>query len=450
MKTNGIYILLFLLLANYTYQQNGFNQVHNLLKNFKQSNVNEQKEADKREKSEKIWCKKTIAAARKVKSQRIKDVNDLEGHKKYLKNEKKEHEKDKISREKRVVGNKALLEKFEKERCDSNLLFVKNLEEHVQALETLAKLKKDIIEYFAKKSSFIEKSTDTKSLNEETKLLEVQNTYINNFQEGSILIERIAKLSNSEHLFDLDHKILLAQLVKMSEELSNDTESNSDPTKTSEVNKILSTKLRTEKQIGHDHVDNKKGQLKVTKVDIVDYKTKERVLAMLDKLVEHLKASRKRLTEDEVKAAGDFASFKVNLAEEQSHLTKSIEALEKKIKNLTNQINVVNSQLIKRKSLKAQAILKLDSVISLCKEKNIYFIKETKRRNQENLLIDLAIKIFVKLMTRSKSYRATSRTNAEFSGKKLDNAIAQKVVKAKSGIEKSLQERIKSRKTVAF
>jgi len=128
---------------------------------------------------------------------------------------------------------------------------------------------------------------------------------------------------------------------------------------------------------------------------------------MIDGLIAHLRASRKKLTESEIKAAEDFAVFQNSTEKENEYLEEKIAELTKEILDLTNQINVSKVQLVKRKKLRDQAKARLELLRKICKEKKAYFAKETARRRLENGYIDTATKIFeTKLMHLSSRVRA--------------------------------------------
>jgi hypothetical protein len=148
MKSSGLFLIILLTICHFSNTQKAFSHVSSLLVNFKKSNIDEQKHADERERNERKWCNDNIATQTKIYQERVKDVTSVEAHLLYLQKSKAEHIKDKDHRCKRRKANDALLEKFKKERCDSNNLFVKNLRDHMEGIEILGLLRQDIIDYF--------------------------------------------------------------------------------------------------------------------------------------------------------------------------------------------------------------------------------------------------------------------------------------------------------------
>jgi len=502
MKSTGIFLIILLLITHYAGTKSAFQNVHNLLLNFKKSNVNEQEDADIREHKERKWCVNNIGKQSSVVSRRQKDVDNLKAHIKFLKKEKKEHIKDRDSRVKRIKANDALLDKFKKQRCDNNLLFVKNLEEHMQALDVLNLLRKDILLYFqgqrekalkkaeaarkaeeakkeeARKKAEAEKKAEEEATKKKEELLNNNpptlsgapsstsdfNKILSGSQKDEInlvesrsrnlihhkaavgLMKSISKLSDYDYLLDSAHKSILTQLFKFSDKVSKQT---------GIVNNFSKTKERSEKEIGTGHIDNTKDALKKLETPSFessasfDAKTEKKVLKMIDSLINHLKKSRDQMTRDEIKGSEDFGKFQKNLKLEQSHLRRTVKEHNKKITKLTNEINVSNAQLIKRKSLRDLARIKLDALKKLCRRKYKYFADETKRRIKENKMIDYAITLFKQVMLRQKT-RAALRTNNKVSGKEFGHDLEGRIANAESGVKKSSSDRIKGRFNIAF
>jgi hypothetical protein len=421
--------------------QKAFDQVMALLNNLKASNIRDQKEADVREKQEREWCKKEIAKAVRLLARRQHDVDSLEAHIKFLFNTRTQAEKDRKTRQDRIVANLALLKKFKKQRCENNLLFVKTLREHMQGVETLRLLRGDIVDYFNRKpkgqrgvaGAFIEKFEEYQHLLDDT--------------HKAIYTELKTELMNLAPHHKLDRnaetrKNIKKGFVKRSNALTD---------------RLTAHKARTAKDIGTAHVDNTRGELKrlktpkFQKIAEFNIQVRTKILKMIDNLIAHLEASRERLTKDEIRAAEDFAIFHNNMEKENEYLEEKIAEITKEILNLTNQINVAKVQLVKRKKLRDEAKRKLELLRQMCEQKYAYFASETARRNRENIVIDSATRLFVKLM-KSTSARIRSRASAGvLTGKVAGTADMQKrVVSSERGVKGEVAGQQKVREAVVF
>lgn len=403
-----------------TSAQKAFDQVKNLLVNFRQDIVHEQHDADVRNEKDTKECTEKIAAAEKKVAERQKDVDDLTKHITWLENEKTESEKDKKSREDRIKANEKLLEDFKKQRCDNNLLFVKQLREHMEAIDIMTLLRGDINDYFAHKG-------DAKV--------------------NTAFIERFAEFS---HLLNEEHK---AVFLEISQQVNNLPDVDA---LTHRVNESTSTKQRTETEVGKEHVDNNRGELK--KLDHVAWeetaayndKLHKKVIEMIDGLIAHLKSSRDELTKHEIKAAEDFAVFQSNMEKENEYLKEKIEELTKHILDLINQINVAKVQLEKREKLLQEAKNQLEAIRKMCQEKKEYYEHETTRRNGELKTVDNATTLFenilAKLSARVKERAAALNAGAKEAGENLSAHVK----KDESSISTGVNTRAGERQAVVF
>jgi len=454
--TSGIFIIVLLLSATFSYTQNTFSHLEKLLQNFKTSNLNEQKDADIREAKERKWCQTNIFQAKQTLSTREEDVTALDNHITVLKHKREEAIKDRDDRNKRIKDNEQLLAKFKMERCDSNLLFVKNLRDHIEAIDVLKLLREDIVAYFKGKKPKPENSTKKEEKKDyKSSYAQIKTTALIQLSEGELkyniavnLVQRITKLTKYEHLLDTNNIVILSQLQQFGGDIS----------KQNNIVDGNNTKERTQAEIGKLHVDNTQGELKrLTTPEFqdkaeFDADTEKKILLMIDKLMQHIKDSRERITGNEIRASEDFAIFESNLNKEQAHLQKTVKEIDVEIVTLINQINIAIPQLAKRKSLEDQAKQKLNALVLLCENKYKYFAAETKRRNQENALINKAIALFTSLLQRSKAMRAQRRADSNFKDAKYGKAdnVDERVVNAAKGIRTRLDARVESRNEVAF
>jgi hypothetical protein len=397
---------------------NAFSQVKNLLVNFKNGITKEQSDADTRHEKDTKWCTAEIQKATELVASRQKDVDDLEDHIEYLKKTKIENEKDKKTREDRIVSNKKLLEDFKKQRCDNNLVFVKQLREHMEGIDVMKLLKKDIIEYFANK-----KKT-------------VQTSFIERFSEFS-------------HLLNEEHKQIFVELSQSINGLVD--------TKPLIAKNQASTahEQRTGDQVGDEHIDNTKGELKKLEhvahesVDVYTDKLSKKVITMIDNLINHLEDSKEELTKNEIQAAEDFAVFQSNMGKENERLEAKIQELIKVIADLTQQIQVAEAELEKRKELLQNAKDQLEAVKTRCEEKKKYYESETERRNGELSTVDSATQIFNNIVDNLSS-RVRTRTNNLSAGKDVGEHVIKAVKSDEDKINTDVEKRQDKRNDVVF
>lgn len=420
MKTTVIFLVL-LALSSMTSAQKAFDQVRNLLTNFRDDIVKEQHDADVRNEKDEKECADKIAAAEKKVADRQKDVDDLKAHIQWLENEKSESEKDKKTREDRIEANAKLLADFKKQRCDNNLLFVKQLREHMEAIDIMTLLRGDINDYFANKKE--------------------------SGKVNTAFIERFAEFS---HLLSDDNKQVFMQLSQAVNSLP-DVDALSK-----RVDDSTSTKERTTEEVGDKHVDNDKGELQKMEhvaweeTDAYNDKLHKKVIDMIDGLIAHLKASRDELTKNEIKAAEDFAVFQTNMEKENEYLQAKIEELKKHIVDLTNQINVANVQLEKREKLLQDAKDELETIRNICKEKKEYYENESRRRSSEIQTVDVATGIFNDILSKL-SERVKERAAALNAGAKdAGNDLSKFVKKDENEIATGVNSRAGERNQVVF
>jgi len=433
--TTGIFFTIILSVLYVSNAQKAFQEVRSLLVNLKKSNDDDQLNANVREKESDDWCKQQITDAEQLVAQRQKEVDDLKEHIEFLEKTRKEAETDKKTRQDRIVSNEALLKKFKTQRCDNNLIFVKQLREIMQAVDIMGLLRADLVEYFNKKT---------------------EGT------QGTAFLERFVEYS---HLLDEKHKQTFVQLkAELSSlkphKLDRTTESQKENlAKTEDLNAandvITKEKERTTEAIGSGHVDNKQGELQkldtpeFEKIAEFNIKTRTRVLAMIDGLIKHLKATREELTKNEIKAAEDFAVFQNAMEKEDARLVEKIAELEKEIKHLTNEITISEGQLVKRVKLLGEAKQKLALLQKMCKEKKAYFTAETKRRVVENKYIDQAIVIFDSFLKKL-SERVRERVNTGKVDGKFVNEIGQRVVKSDPNVRTHVAGQVDVRNEVVL
>ena len=412
-----VLFLVILAMSSFVATEKALDTVKTLLANMNTQIVQEQTDADARNKKDTESCDAKKADANALVTQREKDVNDLKEHISFLENEKKEHETDQADREKRINDNVELLKKFKAERCENNLLFIKNLREHMESVDIMKLLRIEIVNYFNKKQP-------------------VKTSFIERFAEFSHLLTE----QNRQVFLELSDAVQTLPEV--------------DPL-TQATNEASKQKARNEEEIGKEHVDNDKGELAALehvaheKLDEYTLKLQNKILAMIDALLDHLSNSKDVISKDEITASEDFAKFQSNLESENVTLQSKIEELKKIILNLTNQLNNANSQLEKRESLKKQAKEELKTIMEICQEKSDYYTKETIRRNGELETVASAVKVFNNLYENI-SKRVRDRADNIVAGEASGNSLDGEVVAHAPDAEAILSQNLKERKSVAF
>ena len=426
MKSSAIFLILLTIFSS-VFSQRAFLQIETLLRRFNQSNINEQHEADIRELNERKWCDKNIGDAIQDVAKRLEDVNKTKKHIQVLTETQEKWETEIKEKTNRIKVSKDLLEKFKIQRCESNLLFVKNLRDHLDAVNILNLLRADIVTYFNSKRN---KAADSARLSK------------------SNFVQRVLKLDNYANLLDISQKNVLSQLTKFADDVSKQSD---------EVDNLTKTRERTDKEIGDWHIDNKRGKL--NRLDTpsaegsaeFDSRTERRVLTMIDGLIKHLKESRDRLIKDEIQSAEDFVIFQRNTLKEIEYLEKSIESTTKNIIKVKDQIVESKEDLIDKTNLLIQSKLKLESLKRLCNNKYEYFANETLRRRGENKIIEKALALF-KIKEKAENTRASRRSDAHHFGERYKNQdnVDKRVLRAAPDVQAHINKQVKERNQVAL
>jgi len=418
-RTNALFFITLLSLTCLITTQQVFDQVKTMLVNFRSDIQKEQVDSDSRCQREEKFINAQINVAITVLAHRTKDVNDIKAHIAYLKNEITQTQNDIISREARIVANNKLLEQFKKERCENNLLFVKNLREHIESIEVMGLLRQDIVAYFragaAKKTAFLEK-----------------------FAEFS-------------HLLDEEHKLILSQLTSKLRALPDVNVLGS------RTNDYTATRGRTVSEQGRLHVDNTRAELKrmatPTFEDAAIYRNKfeAKVIGMIDALVLHLKQSRDALTKAELKAGEDFAIFQTNLFRENAYLAQKIKELNIHLVDLKAQLNLAEQQLVRREALRRQAEQHLANLRRVKREKEEYCKRENVRRTRELVDVGQAQSIFQNVLDKlSLRVKLRTQSNTENKAYGQNEVHTTHVVSAQNEAAANVGQRQKERHAVAY
>jgi len=394
-------LLIVLTLSAFASAQDAFTKIKTALYNFRDSINTEQNDADARFKKEKAWCKKSITAAQATLAHRTKDVNDIAAHITYLKNEITQTSNDKDSRAARIKQNLATLEKFKKERCENNLNYIKSLREHKESIDIMKLLRADLDNYFT-------------------------NWMKHPQSDDKVGAEAfIEKMSRFAHLFDDEHRNIFIQLVEDLKSL--DKPKGGWLKKENDiVDQYTSIKARTDAQIGTGHIDNTQGALKKLEAPAVvearEYviQLRAKTLGMIDALIKHLTASRKKLSEDEMLANEHFADYQAQMFKENRYLADKIEEDVKLLLSLNVQLKKSNGQYKRREKLKEEAEENLAAIRKKCKDESTYYKKENARRKNELSIVNSAISTYNGIVSSIQS-RIASRVSANVSGTKYSS-----------------------------
>jgi len=288
----------------------------------------------------------------------------------------------------------------------------------MEGIDVMKLLRKDIVAYFANKKK------------------SVQTTFIERFSEFS-------------HLLNDKHKQIFLELSQSVNGLV-DTKPLIDANKAATAHE-----QRTEAEVGDEHIDNTKGELKKLahvaheSVDTYTDKLSKKVTTMIDNLIQHLEDSKENLTKNEIQAAEDFAVFQSNMFKENERLEAKILELTKVIADLTQQIQVAEAELEKRKELLQNAKDQLEAVKTRCEEKKKYYEDETTRRNTEIATVNDATNIFNNIVDKL-SARVRARTNNLAAGKEAGEHVIKAVKSDEESINTNVDTRQDKRNDVVF
>ena len=434
MKTTAIFLMIVLTLSTYVSAQKSdtaFDKIKGALENFLGSIQKEDVEIHQRQKKSLQFCKLSIGKAQATLDSRTKDVNDIKAHIKSLVNEITEVTADRAHRQHQIDENSKTLERFKKERCDNNLNYIKSLREHKTSIDIMKLLRSDLVTYF-------------------------DNLMKNPKEAQSLASGFIEKMTRFAHLFDDEHRAIFIQLVESIKSLTKtdrtDAETVGDLDK--ETNRYSQTRDKTDAEVGTGHVDNTRGELQKLQSPAVvaarEYVVQLRMktLGMIDALIKHLNASRKKLSEDEMLANEHFADFQAQLIKENVYLNEKIVEDTKLLLSLNVQLKKSKVQLVSREQLREESEENLVALKKQCKEKDAYFKKELERVQVEANTSKNAIRIFNSLMAKVNK-RMVSRVSAN--GKYSDKDINEKEVSDyQGGLNKNIDVNTKNRNEVAL
>ena len=331
MQKISILCLLILSLACFTQSQAVFSHVKNLLANIRNDIIREDNAATARCNAEIRWISAGINRSIAKLTRRTKEVNAVKARIVKL-NGAISHTTAAIKQKKaRIASNKALFKKFKKERCENNFFFVKELAHIQRGKKTLRQIHRFFVRGFRQLKNFGKR-------------------------RALALVEKVSEFA---HLFDEQHKLILAELTSNLKNLPNVGKLHGD------VVRAGSTRGRSAQEIGSGHIDNNRGELKRLRtpayVNVHAFTTEleRKILKIIADLVQHLKNHKHKLIHAEIKASRDFAKFTNDIARENRHLARRIIHLRKRRVVLRTRLARAKVQLARRELLRKEASIQL-------------------------------------------------------------------------------------------
>ena len=172
---------------------------------------------------------------------------------------------------------------------------------------------------------------------------------------------------------------------------------------------------------------------------------------MIDSLIKHLRASRRQLSNDELKANEHFADYQTQMLKENQILAEKVTQDQNNLLSLNVQLRKAQATYGRRERLREQAVETLNALIKACRQKEDYHRSESNRRSNELSIISRALNTYNKIVT-SISARTLARTNINFGGKKYSAAHVNQdnVVNYAPTADSSLNTNQKTRDAIVF
>jgi len=267
----------------------------------------------------------------------------------------------------------------------------------------------------------------------------------------------LEKMTQYAHLFDDFHRDMFIQLLENVKNLEKIESEDDWKTFSGKTSNYTSIHDRTTAEIGQGYIDNTRGELKAlaspgyqkARNYVLELRTK--ILAMIDALVKHLRASRRKLSEDEMLANEHFADFQSQMIKENRYLKQKIVELNKNLIAYRVQLNLAQASYKKREELRQEAEATLKYYRKICREKRQYYTRETNRRTRERGVANNAVSLFTSIFTNFQK-RTLLRVSTNYQGKKYSKSEMSdhNVVDYSSTAEGTLGGNIKSRVEVAY
>ncbi|EGR27888.1 hypothetical protein IMG5_187320 [Ichthyophthirius multifiliis] len=322
-----------------------------VLKDLKQANVDAQEAADQLDKEQQAECAVNIAAQTEIVTQNKQVLDDAISHRKFIEQEIQDTNDylDFINNRRNTINKRR--EELESQRCASNAFFVKSLKEHDDAIKIIELLKQDLAPYTSNNG---------------------QGEQVTELAQLSSVTDKLRQYS---HLFN---EQAIEEFNQLSRESVESSTAEWDP--------------RAD--------DNNKGELQLEKGEVGtqerDLKAKlgDKLVDLLDKLQEHLRQSIKNLTENEIRSAWDLAVWLQLSEQELKQLDEEEQRKNTYLEKLVISLQSAKAHEDKSIETHSASVALLSNIVGDCENKHNNYLKNTNRRNDENIIIDEVIQIF--------------------------------------------------------
>lgn len=332
-------------------------EVVDLLHNLRESNEEEQRQADARNVDEEAECASTIAVLEANVASADEEWTHAKNHLQFVKDELKTTQDAIIDLSDRLLRNEQMLDELSAQRCEENAKFVQSLRQHKEALAILEVLRADLASYFATGEG------DYAELIERVKILSVRSN----------------AFSQMKQKYGDDFYSVSYSADSASEHRDNDR----DAMKNVDTSSVVSQRP--------GFTSN----------------TESNIYQLIDELEDHLHKSLDDLEEAEIKAAYDFADWQDNTESENANLKAELERKQSYEDKLIADLEQAEAYEQKTHTAYDNAVAALQAKQAECEHKKNYYEKENARRAEENETIDAALQVMYDAIPELKDYTKT-------------------------------------------
>jgi hypothetical protein len=343
--------------------------VLDLLFELQDKNEVEQTQADSRNVTEQQDCDSSIADFTQQIADDLSTLTNAQAHQKFIEDEL-DTTRDGIAYNKQQIeDNTAKLDKLKAQRCEENQNFISSLVDYKEALTVVQEIRDEI-------------------QNEEA--------------DSEVLLDLSDRLFGYSHLFRGKANIL----AQIRQEFGDDFYKESYDV--SQVDEHIDNDQDTISYYDTSDVTNQRTELSGdTDTDLLYY---------LDQLEDHLRAAIKTLEDNEVKASNDFAQYKIDYTRESEDLAADQERKESYEAKLVKDLEVAEEYTATSQKNYDNSVQTLEDKETECEHKRQYYFRENQRREDEDVNIAEAIRIFQTSVPELSDYtreRANSKSSFE-------------------------------------
>mmetsp|Transcript_32669 Transcript_32669/g.56775 ORF Transcript_32669/g.56775 Transcript_32669/m.56775 type:complete len:409 (+) Transcript_32669:19-1245(+) len=321
--------------------------VLDLLYDLQEKNEDEQTQADARNVTEQQDCDDTIAEYTQQIADNLVTLNNAQDHQQFVEDEL-DTTRDGIAYiQKQLEDNAAKLDKLKAQRCEENQSFIQSLVEHKEALTVVQELRDEIQ---------------------------------NGDGDASLLLEMSDRLFGYAHLFRGKANILAQVRQQFGDDFYKESYD------VNQVDEHIDNDQDTISYYDTDHVTNQRAKLSGdTDTDLLYY---------LDQLEAHLKVAIQTLEDNEVRSSHDFAQYTIDYTRESEELTADLERKENYETKLVQDLEVAEQYTATSQKNYDNSVQALADKEEECEHKRQYYFRENDRRDDEDVNIAEAIRIF--------------------------------------------------------